>query len=448
MSAVDTTIAPVVEAPAAEPVVESTEPVVESSTEPEIEIEGTHDSGGGKSVAEVDVHAGQDVPKTWTSALAEIKKTNPTLAKEIRDSYFRNKQLTEAFPDDAPGTDHAKSGVQKAIEARDTLDLANDFTYKLADGTPLTGLDAYKRHVQDINNFDQLFLTGDAKFSQTLVEANPEAASKQFVNMINEMRRHPETVPAYNRAMSKVVYNTLAGKDSQVYQSIQAAGQALQAGKSEDALAYIQRVWNWLGSLEDAAGAETEEEINPERVEYQKKLSDLDQQKNLEFRVNVGRKVLSQRDALIKDNLTALAKATNRTLTEGQLKRLGASVVADIEEKMRNDEKYNTDVTAIFATKNADRALKFVMGKASPLVLEYAKTAFADMFGTATAKSGGKSSATTSGGKAPTGTQMLTRKPEKQQIDWGRTSNDMLVDRQVYLIGKPGLFTWRTKVHE
>ena len=123
--------------------------------------------GSGKPVDDGTTSAdGQSVPKTWTEAIKEIHASNKDLAKEIREAYFRNKQLGESFPDDPAGTPDGKSGIQKAIEAKEQIELANEFKYTQADGTELAGLEGYKKHVEDIVKFDQAFMNSDPKFAR------------------------------------------------------------------------------------------------------------------------------------------------------------------------------------------------------------------------------------------------------------------------------------------
>jgi hypothetical protein len=121
------------------------------------------------------------------SHLDELKKTNPALAKELKNLYFAQKAFKETFP----------GGLPEAKKALETIG-------ELGGAEGIEGLKAEKAEWHEI---DDKFAAGDPAVLDTFAKFNPEGFAKIIPAAIDKLAQIDPA--AYNHALSGIFVSTL-----------------------------------------------------------------------------------------------------------------------------------------------------------------------------------------------------------------------------------------------
>lgn len=134
---------------------------------------------------------GRQVPAAVRKHLADLKATNPQLAKEINDYVWGYKNLKADITKNFPG------GLKEAVELKTTVDelLGAD------------SVDQFKEEVQQYRNLDQQFINGDPEFIRTAVAQFPDGFKKLMPSMLDTWAQVDGD--SYDRRMAGIVVATL-----------------------------------------------------------------------------------------------------------------------------------------------------------------------------------------------------------------------------------------------
>lgn len=214
----------VLEAPA-ETTIEPAEPSEpESGTEPEgqepPEPQGQEKPAGQSQIAADPKHVHQAV----RSSLAELQKTNPNAAAELKRAYYAAADFKKEFP---------AGGLVEARELKQAV-------------AQYGGVDSLKESMGDLSFFKELdgqFTAGDPKFVEKIAEAAPESFVKMYPTMADKMEAlAPEAFASWfaNRSLADMGANGLI--DGARWLLRVAGDNADAKGFAEQVLGYAQRM--------------------------------------------------------------------------------------------------------------------------------------------------------------------------------------------------------------
>ncbi len=135
---------------------------------------------------------GRQVPAAIRKHLADLKATNPQMAKELNDYVWGYKNLKADI-----AKNFGPEGLKEAIALKQTVE-------------ELTGADSveqFKEEVQGYRQLDQQFIAGDPEFIKTAVSQFPDGFKKLAPAMMDTWAQvDPD---AYDRRMSGIIVATL-----------------------------------------------------------------------------------------------------------------------------------------------------------------------------------------------------------------------------------------------
>lgn len=383
---------------------------------------------------------GRTLPAKWRQAITAAKATDPKFAGELRRVYSRDQQFTQVFPQPAD-----------AMAAREALDAFEVLTETAPDGTVLQGVEAAHALINGLRAMDEQLASGDPALVEQLFENDPDGAAKLVPNAIAQLRAsNPQ---AYQQVALNMIAEELEATG--FIEKFNAMVDAFNGDKKQDAIAHGTALANWLGQAIQAR-QKAQQAPNPEVERLRKENEQLRNSGHDEFRSGIRQEALSVMNRGIETELNALLKGRN--IPDSAKKRITQNIINDLGSILSKDSRFQQQNNAILASGNKEKALKFLqarLGREIPGIVRtvWSESGYAGMKA-APAKSGQQQAGPKTGTVVPkTGTapQALNYRPSMAEIDMSRmvrefgsnAAKDKIFDRQVYLVGKPGLYTWR-----
>jgi hypothetical protein len=394
------------------------EPTPEPAPEPtpEPEPKPGEPKPGEEPVIETD---GRKIDAATRTALAEIKKTNPTAAKALKDAYFGNQAILKEVPEAKSATD-----VIKAIRGMTaTLDAIGGET----------GIQDLQTEVTDYRTEIKQFSEGDPALLNTLYEANPESLATAGTNLIALL--DSKNGDLYARVIAPEVHKQI--EIAGVYGDFVKVVDFIKEGKGQEAYDLALKIGKWFGAVRDQAKKITEgrsaAKPDPEREALQREREELNREKESTYTKAAGLNV----DRL---NNTEISKLTGPLARE---LKLSADGRADFEnglrsriwKKMAADKVYVQRAQALRNKGDMEKHVRFIHNKFVELLQDefenYRNIRYPNMGVKPKPK---PAPAAGNGAKPHVVTSQPGQRPKSSDVDWSKTPDVMWITGRAVLL--------------
>lgn len=390
-----------------EPIEETT---VDSSAET-VETEPTQESTDSDSTTpetpEVSDSQQNGVSPAVKNYIKQLKGSDPKAAQELERAVFGWNQFRTTYPDGI-------KGVQKLASIVDSIGGEE-------------GLQALESERAEWAALDEKFTAGDPAFVTAIAESDPNAFAAIVPHALTHFAKtNPEL---YSHLMAGVVTNTVQPIAAELYQ-------ALAGDEKYKALA--QKLATWFNGLDEQAKTRPQPKVDPEREKLTREREEFENQKVQAIHDSV-KTELSGFNASLVESLLAKEYAKNgsnwqqfkakspdsaKVLIYNCLTELGR--ISDPKNDL--DKSYRAYIQA-GQKDRAVRLLKSRMEEFAPKAVQRMSRAFGGF-------SSGKPKPTTElngNGQQPQGERQLPQMPDRKDIDWSRTTNDMILSGKAFL---------------
>lgn len=310
---------------------------------------------------------GRQVPAAIRKALADMKATNPAVAKELNDYVWGYKNLKADI-----AKNFGPEGLKEAIALKNTVE-------------ELTGADSvedFRTEVQELRHLDQQFISGDPEFIKTAVAKFPEGFKKIAPAMMDAWAQaDPDS---YDRRMAGIIVATL--NQNGFGNNLARAVDFLEMQDPDKGNAIIQKVIGMLGegqkSLSAWAAFSTSKpkapEVDPNAAANAKERADIEAQKVTIFTQGVTKDLDVHSSSTITKELAALKK----TVPESARAVFDKQVIDAVWAKMRGESNFSVKFKALMANKYHAGVLKFLQSRGLPYYAEAVESAYKRLYGT------------------------------------------------------------------
>jgi hypothetical protein len=328
--------------------------------------------------------------------LLELRKTNPTLANQLKNAIFGSEALKKAFPE----------GHKEAIALKQTFE-------------ELGGKEGIQQLKTDLQQWDQLdgqFSNGDPAFVEAIAAENPEA----FVKLINTgLAKFSEISPeGYSQYFGSVLVSDMnAFKIPLIMERL---GDLITDPKAKELYGQIASYFKRFDSL-------SQQNVPP--VGKRKESDTREQQ-------------LAQREAeLERKTYVEAAYGPQRSIFSSEWKKLGGDKLSADNQQAAKElfaSRFNAAISKIpkfketcdryFAAKDQAGYVRYMDGvyrQVIPVALRQA----VQYFGKAPAKTAAAKPAA----KPNTGSIAVDGRPSRDKIDYSKTTSDMILRGEAIL---------------
>jgi hypothetical protein len=295
-----------------------------------------------------------------------IKKTDPTLAGQLKDIAYAASVFKKEFP----------GGLKEAQTLKSVVEAAGGTEAIAQVGQKVEALE------QELATIDQDFAAGKPDLLNKLIEQSPEGFAKLMPSAIS---RFANTDPeGYSRVLSGIMHATLdqAGFKTAMY--LVKRELSRQSPDVAEALKLVGDLDTWIAELDKTAKAAPKVDPNAgkqtsELDQREKKLAD--QEASL-FNRGFIDQFKPWRRAEVEKHLKAIAP--NAKLNGDQLEILENKVIGQLKAILESDKDYMAKLEKVYTARNADELLKFTKAKQEALIGEQVKKAYRLLFMPAT----------------------------------------------------------------
>ena len=381
---------PVEETPGSEPGGGEEEP-----GEPQGEPKDSPDGDGRKITGRLHAH------------ITEISKTDPELAKEIKRLFY-------GF-----GT-YSKLGRTTEIQAlKEAVE-----TYG-----GIEELGAMEEEVKAGRLLEQGFQRGDPKVIDGWATDYPEGFAKLVGPAFDKLAQiNPQR---YEREASAVTTKFL--NNYGVFAAFEQMGEALRGGKPEDiaqaARLYNEMVTKVFAPMRQMAQASNEDPYKDRAAELDAREQQIAEEGKTAFYSSVRSDVNTQVTRAINATLVSMTKG--QKFEGGQGNRIRSQINADLSAAVNGETGYAKQYEAVMNARDRDKAIRFIVGKATAKLPIVVRTVLRDfrILGGAQARPGA--------GKPAVGSGKVSNEirgagaPKTSEVDFTRTEMaDFLIMRQ------------------
>lgn len=380
-------------------------------------VANADEGGQGEGVLEVEAEKpivaapqidGRQVPAAIRKHLADLKATNPQMAKELNDYVWGYKNLKADI-----AKNFGPEGLKEAIALKATVE-------------ELAGADSveqFREEVQDYRTLDQQFINGDPEFIKTAVAKFPEGFKKLAPSMLDTWSQiDPE---GYDRRMAGIIVATL--NQNQFGNNLARAVDFLEMKDPDKSDPVIQKVMALLGEGQKAltgwatfaSSKPKAPEVDPRAAENAKATAELEEKQTKFFIQGVAREFDGFSDTKISGALTAI-KA--KPLNPEARKVFDNLVRKDIAKQLEAQPNFTQKYGALIANRDHAGAMKLLQSRADSLFHDAVNKTYKYLYGEA--KLGAKKPAVAAAGKpgAP---------PQKPAAGWVKFNPPAdLIDRK------------------
>jgi hypothetical protein len=364
---------------------------------------GGDEAGKGGDNADGD---GRKITGKLRAHIAEIGKTDPELAKEIKrlfygfDSYSKLGRTTEL------------QSLKEAVETYGGVEQ----------------LGAMAEEVEAGRMLEQGFQRGDPKVIDGWAKDYPEGFAKLVGPAFDKLAQiNPQR---YEREASAVTTKFL--NNYGVFAAFEQMGEALRGGKPEDvaqaAKLYNEMVTKVFAPMRQMAQASNEDPYKDRAAELDAREQQIAEEGKTAFYSSVRSDVNTQVTRAINAALVSMTKG--RKFEGGQGNRIRSQINADLTAAVNGETGYAKQYEAVMNSRDRDKAIRFIVGKATAKLPIVVRTVLKDfrILGGVQAKPGAGKPAV--GGK-PSNEVRGSGAPKTSEVDFSRTEMaDFLIMRQ------------------
>ena len=387
---------------------------------------------------------GRKVDAVTRKALAALKKVDPAAAKQLFAEHGRAERIREEL-----GAKNLSEAVNKVRQMSATLEAVGGEE----------GLTELQGEVEDYRNEIKQFSNGDPALLAQLREANPEQFANMVTQGLEQIAQHMSAEQFDNAILPTMVARL---EKAGWYDSIKTLSELIKEGKGQEAFDLTAKMANWLTNAKGMVKKQLDlkNQKNPEREQLEKDRADLNREKQQAFETSVSVDVN-------RANNMATAQLVEPFFKDLKLKPEGRrefinALNSRIWKMMEKDASFQRAAKSLLAKGDQAKSARFVSAKFAELLPEQFRTLRNAMYpnyvrgGTkASANAGkknagaggaggganGKGNGAGGGGAAPNYTG---GKPDRDAVDWARTSETLWISGRAFLKNKPDMirFNW------
>ena len=363
-------------------------------------------------------------------AFAKLAKVDQNAARAVREMYFR----AQAFIKEA-GAENASQAIQNVKAMRATIDsLGGD-----------QGINDLQEEVTDYRREIQQFAEGDPGLLQQLYESSPEG-------VVDATRNSLELLADKDmKLFDKAIMGTMVARLERagMYNSIQGLLDLIKEGKGQEAYDLTMQIQKWLNDAKGLSSRNAEDRErarrDPRAEENERRARELDdreaQSYDREISVDVNRV-----------NNRAMAKIVDAFFkdiglqTEGRREFVN-TLQSRIWRAMKEDKGWQRQAHAIKDRGDVTATAEFISHKFAEMLPDHFRMLRNSMYPNYKSKPKPKpnGAAQTTGANGVTVTSVQGRKPNRDDIDWKKTSQKMFITGKAVLKnGKNISWDWKT----
>ena len=397
--------APVLDTPE---ITEPTTPEVSEPTSPETETpESTEPVTADKSDGRSFAGKLRDLHK---KLMASQDPNDHGTAKVVKELFFNNKILIDAFPGGAP----------EAIKLKEAYEQL---------GTP-EQIQAIREDAATLEGIDTKWQAADPRFIDELADLNVESFKKLMPVGLNKFAQvDPE---GYQRVMSGILSSTLA--QAKMGDQLYLISRELQRGDKDEALKLIGQIQQWMGELDKSAKAPiTTPQDDPRNTEFEQRQAKLEEREAEIFNQSIASDVNPWMESQVN---SALSKLTNGAKVDPERMEIFRDRVSRELAKML-PQNFKENWNRLYAQGDKEALVKFVKGQQGANVSKAVSKVHALLF----PSNGAKKAPVTTPAQQPTakpaeaGWVKITARPKPEQIARGRnqTTDEMIFSGKAIL---------------
>lgn len=383
----------------------------------DVDADGTEDDDAvaGDEDPAAPLADGRKMPDSIKKAIASLKPTNPEAAKEIKGLFFANQEYRTVFPKPADAVE-AKTLIEE-IGGRE-------------------GIQQIQEEREEWNQIDKSFAEGSADFVKQIAESNPEAFQKTAAHVINEFAsRSPEQ---YGYYANSVAYNTVL-REPGVEQGLQALTQLhSQLAEAPWAQQAIASVVNGIVGLKDKAAAfeAKRSSVDPERQKFQQEKTQFETERRANFENGIAEKAESYLKEKMQPELTRVI--AGRKVDPEAMKGYQKMVDSEVQRMLGEVPGFADKLEAHYRTGDQKKSIDYIQAQYNRILPQAVKVIepFLRNIGRPAAQQVDKSGNPVAR-PAAAGEVVLKEMPERNQIDWSKTTTaDVMMGKAVLINGK------------
>jgi hypothetical protein len=398
---------------AADADLESTQPTGDESIPPKSEEVNAREEGKADA---------RTLPKEVQRLLKQIRENDPAnagIARQLQDAFFR------------------EQAYQKLGKIEDIQGLKAKFEELGGD----EGITTMRSAQELIDNLDRDYAEGNPK----VLEDIPEEGFKKLVSpALDRLERlDPET---YARTMQPHLVRAIEGSGlPNVLDNIE---YLLRRNDPEEAMKHLNSARRWLAENRQKVDELRRGQADPKLQDLTRREQALKIQEENSFKSQAGNEIVGR----INTEIQKIVDGTDyKGLTEGQKKHFVQAVYSSVEDILRGDKNYQTNVKAAIQGRDLRRLTGYVnstvSGIATRAARELKNTLFPNLGAPSTNKpapNGQKKPPTVTPSAPGSKPIMLSARPDDSKIDWAKTGDPMMATITHKAWTKTGQYvTWR-----
>jgi uncharacterized membrane protein YgcG len=367
----------------------------------EEETLGGEEGGGSRSIVKLEPLAIRKALREITTQNPDFAKKFPTLEKAVTTALFKSGQI-EKFG--------GVQAISSAIEALELYGGAEEIQEKLEE------LELHR-------DLEKGFERGDPKVIDGWAKDYPAGFKKLIVPSIDKLETLDKT---YFEAVASYVIEK-AFHSYGVFNAVAALGEALSAGKNEDAVKHFNSLAKFLGTSRDLAknarvgGTDRDAELDEERSKITKTKREM---LYSSARMDVNPRITFEMNRLIR-----LRVPRGTKVKVEQANRLRKEIQSETRARMNSESDFAENFEALLKAGNKDRLVKFIYTRALKHLPKVVNQLLSE-FGLMRSGSGGGGGAggngarrTAGGGTGGSGggARTVTGRPKTSEIDFTKT---------------------------
>jgi hypothetical protein len=288
--------------------------------------------------------------------IAELRKTNPALAKVASDAIFGRQAVMKEFPE-------AKSigDVLKSVRAqRATLEAVGGEE----------GITKLNEEVTDYRKEIDQFAAGDRELPAQLLEANPDGFVKTVDNSLQLLLEKYGAEPGGRFDQVLAVPFAQRINDAGMPQAIAALIDHVKAGDGEAAYAKLQLIDKWLKNVDAYAkkvGEGRAAAPDPREQKLSEREQNIERAETERYEASIGADVNKLNNSALQPLLDGVFKQIPELKAEGK-QRFTHMVQSEVWKAMKADKVFQRNARAVMAKKDPAASARFINAKFAELL--------------------------------------------------------------------------------
>ncbi len=352
--------------------------------------------------------------------IRELRTARPEadkLLKSLHDSYFGHNAYKQLFPSVDEG--RALKAQLEAVGGADGLAKLQDLE-------------------SDIQEMYGSLERGDPAVLDEMIAEYPDGMKTLLAAGFERLAQlDPQ---AYWQSLQRPMAQYLL-QDSGLAQSLGLVYERLQNNEADGAMKELQRIGQWLQGMSNL----------PERPTPQTVAADQDRQKwqaerEQMVKQQAGRELFTHLDQALRQQLEPLWK--NHQLSDEAKNDLLQGVLIELDGMMKSDPLYQRNTAAYLKQGDVGKFMNFAKSSLQPQLGKAVNAVWNRRYGSLPARrqtATPKVAPSASAPAAPTNGApvFIPQKPVRADIDYDKTTLDMMLRQQAYLKSSGKLVTWR-----